>query len=42
MYMDIDRWRALMNKMSKQSSPREYGMYMNFRRRKKRGGAKRR
>lgn len=41
MYMDIDRWRTLINKFAKHSSPKEYGMYINIRKQKKRGGVKR-
>ena len=40
MYMDIDRWRALM-KITKYSSPKEYGIYVTNQKAKLRGGYKR-
>lgn len=40
MYMDIDRWRALM-KIMKHSSPKEYGIYVTSQKAKLRGGYRR-
>ena len=41
MYLDIDRWRALMNKITKHSTPKDYGIFVNSKKAKQRGGAKR-
>lgn len=40
MYLDIDRWRA-MNKIMKHTTPKDYGIFVNSKKAKQRGGAKR-